>query len=390
MGPATRSRYPSRLLSQSKVETNSMKIAIVGTRGIPANYGGFETFAEELATRLARRGHDVAVYCRKNNQPEEMDAYRGVNLITLPSVHTKYFDTISHTFLSTLHLLFHPVDLAYYCNSANSCWAWMPRLLGMKVILNTDGLEWERAKWNWAGKTFYRISEYLASWFPNRLVSDSRVIQSYYKEKFNKDSEFVAYGADLVERGTGKDLLEALDLEPDGYYLFVSRLEPENNAHILVKAFEDVRSDKKLLIVGGAPFANAYIEQLKSTTDPRIVFPGALYGDTYKALRANAYVYVNAMEVGGTHPAILEAMGAGNCVLVSDIAYNEEAVEEAGVTFRNKDAGDLRDKLQQLEDNPAEVARYREAAVERVKNTYDWEKVVDEYEDIFHAMTGKN
>ncbi|MCL4216268.1 MAG: glycosyltransferase, partial [Candidatus Hydrogenedentes bacterium] len=193
-----------------------------------------------------------------------------------------------------------------------------------------------------------------------------------------------------VERGTGKDLLEALDLEPDGYYLFVSRLEPENNAHILVKAFEDVRSDKKLLIVGGAPFANAYIEQLKSTTDPRIVFPGALYGDTYKALRANAYVYVNAMEVGGTHPAILEAMGAGNCVLVSDIAYNEEAVEEAGVTFRNKDAGDLRDKLQQLEDNPAEVARYREAAVERVKNTYDWEKVVDEYEDIFHAMTGKN
>ncbi len=368
-----------------------MRIAILGTRGIPANYGGFETFAEELSVRLAARGHDVAVYCRKANQKEPLTQYNGVKLVVLPSIHTKYLDTLSHTFFSTIHLLFHRVDVAYYCNSANSCFLPLPRLAGIKTILNTDGLEWERAKWNWMGKTFYRLSEYLAAWFAQMLVSDSCVIQRYYKEKFLRESEFVAYGADIVERGFGRELLKNLGVEPEDYFLFVSRLEPENNAHIVVEAFERVQTGKKLLIVGSAPFAGEYIAKLHSTTDARIIFTGGLYGDMYKALRANAYVYVNAMEVGGTHPAILEAMGAGNCVLVSDIAYNAEAVADAGATFRNKDAEDLREKMQWLVEHPEEVEQYRHGAVERVRSTYSWTRVVDEYERLFgQLVSGSN
>ncbi|HOJ34642.1 MAG TPA: DUF1972 domain-containing protein [Candidatus Hydrogenedentes bacterium] len=365
-----------------------MKIAILGTRGIPANYGGFETFAQELSVRLVERGHEVVVYCRTTNLKEPLTTYRGVRLIALPSWHTKYTDTLSHTFLSTLHLLAHRVDIAYYCNTANSWMIWLPRLWGMKTILNTDGLEWERAKWNRIGKWYYKLSEYPASWFPHMLVSDSRVIQRYYRDKFNVSSEFVAYGADIVPRGEGADQLVQFGVEPERYFLFVSRLEPENNAHVVVKAFEGVKTDMKLLIVGDAPFAKDYIRALKSTTDARINFPGAIYGEAYRALRANAYVYINAMEVGGTHPAILEAMGAGNCVLVSDIAYNEEAVGESGVTFRNKDADDLREKMQYLVDHPEVVASYRKRAVERVRDVYSWEHVVDQYEQLFERLLG--
>jgi glycosyltransferase involved in cell wall biosynthesis len=366
-----------------------MRIAILGTRGVPANYGGFETFAQELSVRLARRGHDVTVYCRRGNAPEPMHVYERVRLVTLPSLHTKFTDTLSHTFFSTLHLMLRGADVAYYCNAANAVFMWMPRLRGIATILNTDGLEWERAKWNWLGKTYYRMSEYLAAWIPHMLVSDSRVIQRYYREKFSADSAYVAYGADVVERGHGRGLLKQFGLEPEKYFLFVSRMEPENNAHVVVKAFEGVNTDMKLMMVGSAPFAAAYIRDLKSTRDPRILFPGGLYGDVYKALRANAYVYVNAMEVGGTHPAILEAMGAGNCVLVSDIAYNEETVAEAGVTFANKSVEDLRRQMQHLVDRPDEVAGFRTAAVERVRSTFSWEGVVDEYEQLFEELLAK-
>lgn len=363
-----------------------MRIALLGTRGIPANYGGFETFAEELSVRLAARGHEVTVYCRATQYEEHMDEYRGVKRVTLPSLHTKSLDTLSHSAISSLHFCLKGADIAYFCNGANSIFTLLPRLRGARVILNTDGLEWERAKWGFAGKSWYKISERISCVLPHVLVSDSRVIQRYYKSKYGLDSAFVAYGADIVERGTKRELLEPIGVEPEEYFLYVSRLEPENNPHLLVKAFEQVKTDKKLLIVGSAPFAHDFIRDLKSTTDPRILFPGALYGDIYAALRANAYVYVNAMEVGGTHPAILEAMGAGNCCLVSDIDYNEEAVAEAGVTFKNKDVDDLRDKLQHLADQPDEVRQHGRNAVERVRQTYIWDDVVTQYERIFEAM----
>jgi len=363
-----------------------MRIAILGTRGIPANYGGFETFAQELSTRLARRGHHVIVYCRRANYPEPLVEYQGVQLVTLPTIHTKSLDTLSHAFLSSLHVLSQRVDIALYCNSGTSCFAWIPRLRRAKVVMNPDGLEWERAKWGRAGKTFYKFSEYLAAWFSHRIVSDSNVIRAYYRDRFGCDSDFVSYGADIVERGTGRQLLAEFGLKPESYFLFVSRLEPENNAHLVVEAFERVNTDMNLLVVGSAPFADDYIRRLTDTKDKRVIFPGALYGETYRALRANAYAYVNAMEVGGTHPAILEAMGAGNCVLVSDIAYNVEAVAEAGVQFKSKDVDDCREKMQWLADHPEDVRTFRKRAVERVRTQYNWDDVVTAYEGIFESL----
>ncbi|MCP4643247.1 MAG: glycosyltransferase family 1 protein [bacterium] len=366
-----------------------MKIAILGTRGVPASYGGFETFAEELGVRLVERGHEVTVYCRSTHYTERPATHRGIRLVWLPSIHTKYTDSISHTFLASVHATWEGTDIAYYCSAGNSTFTFLPRLRGTKVFINTDGLEWERAKWNRLGKLYFHLSEFLASKVPNVVVADSHVIQEYYKRKFHRDTEFVAYGSDIVERGTGRELLADLGVEAERYFLFVSRLEPENNAHLVVKAFEQVKTDMPLLIVGSAPFAGDYIRDLQSTSDPRIAFPGALYGDVYAALRANAFAYVNAMEVGGTHPAILEAMGAGNCVLVSDIPYNIETVGDAGLTFRNKDVDDLRDRIQHLVDHPDEVACYRTEAVERIKAHYNWNAIAETYESLFRETLGR-
>jgi len=363
-----------------------MRIAFIGTRGVPANYGGFETFVEQLGARLADRGHHVAVYCRKAYYQENLDMYRGMHLVHLSSIHSKHLDSISHTALASIHSIRGGNDLAFYCGSGTSPLCWIPRLGGAKVVLNPDGLEWQRAKWGRAAQSYLRLAEHFAARLPHSIVADSNVIRDYYRETYGRDSTFVAYGADRIPRGTHKARLKSLGVEPEKYFLFVSRLEPENNAHLVVEAFERVKTDMTMMMVGDAPFANEYIAKLKSTSDDRIKFPGAIYGEDYDALRANAYVYVNAMEVGGTHPAILEAMGAGNCVLVSDIAYNTEAVADAGAHFKNRDATDLAVKMQTLADDPKEVARLGNVAAERAESHYDWDKITDDYERCFNEI----
>src|SRR5271169_2025744 len=171
-----------------------MRIAILGTRGIPANYGGFETFAEELSTRLALVGNTVSVYCRE--RPPE-SPWRGVELRYLPTIRHKYLDTLAHTFLSTLHLVFHRADVALYCNAANAIFTILPRLAGIPVALNVDGIERKRKKWNRLAKTWYLLSERLATFLPNEVVTDAQAIAGYYEERYRKSTNFIPYGAEV-------------------------------------------------------------------------------------------------------------------------------------------------------------------------------------------------
>jgi glycosyltransferase involved in cell wall biosynthesis len=202
-----------------------LRIAILGTRGIPANYGGFETFAEELSKRLVLRGHRVIVYCRERHSSQ---SYLGVELRHLPTIRHKYFDTLAHTGLSTLHLLFHRSDVALYCNAANAIFTWMPRALGIPVALNVDGLERKRKKWNRLARAWYVLSERLATWFPNRAVSDARQIADYYLQTYGAETTFISYGAP-VGKVSSTITVERLGLTPGGYFLYVTRFEPENN-----------------------------------------------------------------------------------------------------------------------------------------------------------------
>jgi glycosyltransferase involved in cell wall biosynthesis len=363
-----------------------MRIAILGTRGIPANYGGFETFAEHLSTRLAARGHDVTVYCRAHYiSPRELE-FQGVKLKVLPTIRHKYFDTIVHTFLSALHAVPQRYDAALICNAANAPFASILRLTGTPVALNVDGLEHKRKKWNAIARRYYLMAERLATILPTKTVTDARVIQDYYLARYRAESTMIAYGAEVERRPD--PLVRRWRVEPNRYVLYVSRLEPENNAQLVIEAFKRVRTAHKLLIVGDAPYAREYINDLKARArrDRRIVFTGFVFGRDYRALQQNAYCYIHATEVGGTHPALLEAMGFGNCVLTLAAPENIEAIGDAGIAYT--DEKDLADKLQRVLRDGSLVQSYRNRAQARVLEYYDWDYVVDQYERLFAEMAG--
>lgn len=364
-----------------------MRIAILGTRGIPASYGGFETFAEHLATRLVARGHEVTVYCRSHYVSPRQLEFHGVRLKVLPTIRHKYFDTVIHTFISAVYAIPKRFDAALICNAANAPFAPILRFTGTPVAINVDGLEHKRKKWGAVGRRYYKLAEFLSTILPNEMVTDAQVIQNYYLAQHNAKSTMIAYGSE-VERRPNREVVRKWRVEPNRYVLYVSRLEPENNAHLVIEAFKKVRTAYRLLIVGDAPYAQHYIRDLKARAkgDKRILFTGFVFGQDYRALQQNAYCYVHATEVGGTHPALLEAMGFGNCVLTLATPENIEVVGDAGIPY--VDEFDLSEKLQRVLRDGSLVQAYRNRAQSRVQAEYDWNHVVDQYEQLFAKMSG--
>lgn len=358
-----------------------MRFAILGTRGIPARYGGFETFAEELSTRLAARGHRVTVYCREKHAGQ---TYCGVTLKYLPTIRHKYFDTLAHTFISTLHLAAaRQCDAVLYCNAANAVFTWIPRALSMPVALNVDGLERHRKKWNWLAKAWYRVSERLATWMPNAVVTDAESIARYYREKYRRTSEMIPYGAETGPVDTYAEL-DRLGLERRRYFLYVSRLEPENNALLVRQAFESLQTPFKLALIGDAPYAADYIASVRATRDPRVLIPGAIYGQGYRELGSHCFAYIHATEVGGTHPALIEAMGRGALTLYLDTPENAEVAAGAGLPFERST---LTQVLQTALDMPeSERDTWRTRARERVRERYSWDAVTDAYEKLLTRL----
>jgi glycosyltransferase involved in cell wall biosynthesis len=357
-----------------------VRIALLGTRGIPANYGGFETFAEEISTRLAARGHDVTVYCRERF-PQA--TYRGVRLQYLPTLRHKYFDTLAHTFLCTLHLLGHRPDVALYCNGANAIFTPWPRIVGVPVALNVDGIERRRKKWNWLAKGWYLLSEWLTTFCPTAVVTDARTIQEYYRGRYGKESVFIPYGAE-TGKVAGRGALAQLGLEPNRYFFYVSRMEPENHALEVRQAFEKTATPIKLALVGDAPYAQDYIRRVRDTRDSRIVIPGAIYGEGYRELGSHCFGYIHATEVGGTHPALIEAMGRCALVLYRNTPENAEVVGDAGIPFEPEE---LPAKLRALLEMPEEDREvFRRRALERVRERYSWDAVTDAYEQLLAKL----
>ena len=362
-----------------------MRIALLGTRGVPARYGGFETFGEELSTRLASRGHEITVYCRERF-PE--NPYRGVHLQYLPTIRHKYLDTLAHTFVSTLHLLGYRIlgyraDVALYCNGANALFTIWPRWFGIPVALNVDGIERKRKKWNRLAKGWYLVSERLATFCPSAIVTDARAIQDYYRERYRKESVFIPYGAPVgpVESTT---ILQKLGLEPRRYFLYVSRMEPENQALEVRQAFETVSTPFRLALIGDAPYARDYIRRVRETLDTRVLAPGAIYGQGYHELQSHCFAYVHATEVGGTHPALIEGMGRGALVLYRNTPENAEVAGDAGIPF---EPHELAAKMRlALEMSESDRDTLRGKAMERVRVNYSWDAVTDAYERLLSSL----
>ncbi len=369
-------------------DESPMKIALMGTRGVPASYSGFETCVEQLGQRLAKRGHDVTVYCRTHHITYPGDEYLGMRLVKLPTIQNKYLDTLVHSFLSSLHALTRDYTACLYFIAGNSPVTWIPRLAGMKTALNVDGLDWKRDKWNSLAKKYIQFAEWFAQFGPNLYLTDSPLVQNYYLEKTGKAPPFIVYGSDIDKLPPG-DTLEQYGLEEKRYILFVGRLVPENNAHHLVEAFTKLDTDFKCVIVGDAPYAEDYQQELRDLAgdDERIIFTGYVFGEGYRELGSNAYAYVATTGVGGTHPALIEAMAMGNCCIVNDTPVNLQTVEASGLNYEGERGAEaLAEVLQGILQDPDEAQAYRDKATAHAAEVYSWEAVTDQYEKMCYEL----
>jgi glycosyltransferase involved in cell wall biosynthesis len=369
-----------------------VRIAIMGTRGVPASYGGFETFAEELGSRLAALGHEVTVYGRSHVIGGDRREYRGMRIRVLPAIRHKYLDTVSHTALSVLDGLLRRFEVVLICNNANAPFALVPRLGGAKVVLNVDGLEWQRGKWNRLGRWYYQACAWLSPKLPIVLVSDARVIADWYEQRFGKPTVYIPYGSDAWRLPPGETLAR-LGLEAGRYLLYVSRLEPENHADTVLDGYRAagglVALGVPLVIVGDAPYATEYKAALEATAaaTPGVMLTGYVFGDGYAELQSNALLYVQATEVGGTHPALVEAMGRGACILANDVPEHREVLADAGRYYRRNDAADLGRVLTELVTDETVRAELGVAAGERARTRFSWDRVTSDYIALFERVT---
>jgi glycosyltransferase involved in cell wall biosynthesis len=370
-------------------EPRPLRVALLGSRGIPASYGGYETLYDELAGRLTARGFAVTVYCRSRYTPRGLTRHRGARLVVLPTLPTKHLDTPVHTLLSCLHAAGEGFDAALVVNSANAVFVPLLALAGTPNALHVDGIERRRSKWGAFGRAVYALSERLAGLVADVVVSDAEVIRRHYLELYGQATELLTYGVDPVAPA-GRATLDRLALEDRNYVLYVSRFEPENNPHRVVEAYRRVGGTMPLVMVGDAPYASDFIASFRDTDDARVRFPGAVYGEGYRELLAHAWAYVHATEVGGTHPALVEAMGYGNCVVVNDTPENREVAGEAGVFFRAEDPPSLAAALERLRADANELARRRALAAARARDRFDWETVAEGYADLFRRLAGRS
>lgn len=388
----------------------SLKIGIAGTRGIPACYGGFETFAEELSIRLVRRGHQVTVFGREHLIKLSEPEYQGVKLKLLPAPRHKYLETVVHTWRTFRSVKRDEYDLILVCNAANSPVLPILKFKRTPSIVNLDGIERKRKKWNLLGRLWYRLGERCSVWFADKLVADAEIIREYYLKRYHALTTVIRYGCNLTEkerveikiRGqdikwseTELELFSELRVAPERYLLYVSRLEPENNAHLVIRAFNklpDKLKENRLVIVGDAPYSDEYKEQLRSLAKPsgdKITFAGYRFGEAYRTLQLGALIYIQATEVGGTHPALVEAMGFGNCVIANETPENLEVVGQTGSYFARGDSGSLAARLEGLLTRQEEIGELRRAAYSRALEQYDWERITDQYEQLFFELLSR-
>lgn len=362
----------------------TLRVALVGTRGVPARYGGFETCVEQVGQRLAARGHEVTVYCRTDGRTNKAETeYLGMELVHLPALRRRSLETLTHTGLSVLHLLRHRPDAAVVFNAANSPWLPLLRAARIPVATHVDGLEWKRAKWGPAGRRYYRAAEALAVRFSDALIADAQGIQDYYRERFGAASTLLAYGAPVIS-SAGSHRLAEVGLEPGQYHLAVARLEPENHVHLIVEGYVRSPSELPLVVVGSAPYAGRYTASIRRMADQRVRFLGGVWDqELLDQLYANARVYWHGHSVGGTNPSLLRAMGAGTAVNAFDVGFNREVLGAAGRFFQTPE--DVAKLALDAEETPSAIAE-RGRASARGAARYDWAEVAGGYERLVREL----
>ncbi len=362
-----------------------MRIAMIGTRGIPAKYGGFETAVEEIGARLVEMGHEVIVYCRGADRSSE---HLGMKRVRLPALQHPVLETLSHTALSVAHLVRHRTDVALVFNAANAPLLPIIRVARIPVAVHVDGLEWKRAKWGPNGRRYYLANERLSVALADALISDAAGIQDYYRERYRAESVFLAYGAPILpDSAADSARLAELGLEPQSYHLVVARIEPENHVDVIIEGYCRSAARKPLIVVGSVPYPSDHERRVQAlaTADPRVRLLGGVWDqDLLNALYSGSTSYLHGHSVGGTNPSLLRAMGAGANIIAWDVNFNREVLGEAGGFFDS--TSDLANLVEQTEQDPAAAQQRGSSARARAAAKYRWDDVAKGYERLCEQL----
>jgi glycosyltransferase involved in cell wall biosynthesis len=351
-----------------------------------SKYSGIETYYEEVGKRLAQLGHEVTVYCRSYFTPV-FAQHNGMRLVRLPTIRSKHLETAIHTLLSTAHALTGKYDVVHYHALGPALFSFLPRLLGRKTVVTVQGLDWQRKKWGRVASAVLRLGERASVSLPNGTMVVSQVLQRRYREIHGIEAIYVPNGGVLRERSEPRKILE-WGLDPGKYILFMGRLSPEKGCHLLVEAVEQIETDVKLVMAGASSYCDDYIRELRSHASDRIRILDWVSGETLHELLTNAMVFVLPSDLEGLSLALLDAMGAGLCVLTSDVPENREVVDGAGFTFQRGSVADLADRLRFLIASPAVRDAAGKTAKQRIKEQYQWQKVAEDIEKAYFKVMG--
>lgn len=365
-----------------------MRIAIIGSRGYPYVYSGYETFVRELGERLAARGEEVTVYCHRGLFRERPGRLNGIRLVYLPTIERKNLSQFVHSLQAMAHACICRYDVILAVNSANGPFGLLTRLRGRRTVINVDGLEWLRPKWRGLGARYFRWASRQATRLFDRVVTDSLEMQKIYAREFGAASTLIAYGAN-IDPAADPALLAPWVLEPQGYYLVVGRLVPDNNADLIVREFAASGSKRRLVIVGDVPYRDAYAEGVHARGRAAgVLFTGYVtHAGQLAALYQHCYAYVHGHEFGGTNPSLLHALANGCAVLALDTVFSREVLGdgEHGLFFDKKE-GSLGRLFAAADAGGGLLAGLRAGARRRVEESYTWEKVTSQYMELFAEL----
>lgn len=372
-----------------------MNIAFIGQKGIPVRFGGVERAVDELAQRLVARGNDVTVYTRPHYTPARLRKFRGVRLVSLPSIATKHFDAISHTFLATVHAMFHDVDLIHYHGVGPSLLSFLPRIFrpSVRVVATIHCLDREHAKWGAVARFFLRLGEWTALTFPHATITVAKTIAAYCRTRYGKTATVIPNGSGpRAKRGSGRSVLRRLRLAPRGYLLAVARFVPHKELHTLIRAFRGLATAHQLVIVGGPTHTENYERRLHALADgdPRIRFLGFQRDAVLGPLFRNAALSVHPSASEGLPITLLEAARAGLCIVASDIPEHKEILQRPdgalGIFFRTGNVLGLRRALRTALRKPATARGMGHAAGAYVRTAYNWETIAKDTERFYRSL----
>jgi len=363
-----------------------LKIAFIGGRGVISKYSGIESYYEEVGKRLAEMGHEVTIYCRNHFTPA-LAEHNGMRLVRLPTVPSKHLETVLHTLLSTVHALTQRYDVVHYHALGPALFSFIPRMLGTRTAVTVQGLDWQRKKWGRIASWVLRQGERASARFPNQTMVVSRTLRQHYLREHGTKTLHVPNGGVLRERSVANKILE-WGLEPQKYVLFLGRFSPEKGCHLLVDAFERIEGDVKLVMAGAASYCDEYSRELRTHASDRIRMLNWVSGEILDELLTNAMIFALPSDLEGLSLALLDAMGAGLCVLTSDVPENREVVDGAGFSFKRGDVADLADRLRFLIANPSVREAAGKAARRRIEGEYQWQRIAEDIERAYLEMLG--